>query len=230
MPAADFALDGTPDFLRLDDEADRRAFTNWFTFLAEAQYFQAPSLLPKEINDCAALIRFAYREALREHSGDWADSLHLAEVPPLASIGKYRYPFTPVGAGLFRVKPGPFRPADVSSGAFAQFADAETLMRWNTHLVTRDLERAQPGDLLFFEQLNQNLPFHAMIYLGASRVEQSPETWIVYHTGPDRKDPGEIRRPSIAEMNSHPLPQWRPFPGNRNFLGVYRWNILRDSS
>jgi hypothetical protein len=39
----DFAADGTPDFLRLEDPADRQAFTAWFTFLAEVPYYQAPS-------------------------------------------------------------------------------------------------------------------------------------------------------------------------------------------
>ena len=32
--------DGTPDFLRLHDPADRRAFRQWFTLLAEWQYFR----------------------------------------------------------------------------------------------------------------------------------------------------------------------------------------------
>jgi hypothetical protein len=26
----------------------------------------------------------------------------------------------------------------------------------------------------------------------------------------------------------HPDPRWRPTPSNPNFLGVYRWNILRE--
>ena len=42
LDAGDRAGDGTPDFLRLDDEHDRQAFRRWFTYLAEAQYFQAP--------------------------------------------------------------------------------------------------------------------------------------------------------------------------------------------
>ncbi|MCW5980599.1 MAG: DUF1175 family protein [Bryobacteraceae bacterium] len=227
---SDFARDGTPDFLRLDDQADRAAFVAWFTFLAEAQYFQPPEAAQKEIVDCAALIRFAYREALREHTGEWAAGLRLAGVPATPAVAKYRYPFTPLGGALFRVRPGAFRPADLSDGAFAQFADAQSLKRWNTHFVGRDLDRAQPGDLLFFEQLNQQLPFHAMIYLGPSRVEGGPENWIVYHTGPDGDEPGEIRRPSVTELRHHPQPRWRPLLGNGNFLGVYRWNILRDMS
>src|SRR5205823_12816984 len=64
--------DGAPEFLRLDSESDRRAFRHWFTFLAESQYYREPRRVPKEISDCPALIRFAYREALREHDGAWA--------------------------------------------------------------------------------------------------------------------------------------------------------------
>ena len=33
----DSASDGTPDFLRLEDERDRKAFRSWLVWLAEAQ-------------------------------------------------------------------------------------------------------------------------------------------------------------------------------------------------
>ena len=62
--------DGTPDFLRLHDPADRLAFRHWFTLLAESQYYRGKSL--PEVDDCAALLRFAYREALRAHDAMWA--------------------------------------------------------------------------------------------------------------------------------------------------------------
>jgi hypothetical protein len=221
---SDFGGDGTPDFLRLEDAADRRAFTGWFTFLAEAQYYVAPGELPREINDCAALVRFAYREALRQHDGRWASELRLPAVPSAPQVQKYQYPFTPLGARLFRVAPGPFSAADLSGGAFAEFADAGTLVQRNCHRVGRELRRAAPGDLLFYRQLEQDLPFHVMIYLGPSQFEDGPVNWIVYHTGPS----GEIRRPSVEELLRHPSPRWRPLPGNSNFLGVYRWNILRE--
>jgi hypothetical protein len=221
--------DGTPDFLRLDRESDRRNFRLWFTFLAEVQYFRAPEEVPREIDDCAALIRFAYREALREHDGAWASALGLASMPPVPPVEKYRYPFTPLGAGLFRVRPGPFAPGDAANGAFAQFADARTLWRLNTHAAGREAGHAEPGDLLFFEQSGQDLPFHAMIYIGPSQIEPDAERWIVYHTGPSGDDAGEIRRKSLGELLRHPEPRWRPLPGNGRFLGVWRWNILRDA-
>ncbi|MEK7407620.1 MAG: DUF1175 family protein [Acidobacteriota bacterium] len=226
--SADFAGDGTPDFLRLDDEADRRAFTRWFTFLAEAQFFARPEDLPREIGDCAALVRFAYREALREHDGAWASALNLPAAPPGPGVRKYRYPFTPLGPRLFRIAPGPFTPLDLANGAFAEYADALTLVRRNCHFVSRDVRRANPGDLLFYRQLEHDLPNHVMIFLGPSPLDPGPADFVVYHTGPAGKTRGEIRRPSLEELQRHPEPRWRPAAGNQNFAGVFRWNILRQ--
>lgn len=226
MLTTDYFGDGTPDFLRLGPE-DEEAFRKWFTFLAESQYYKPPERLAVEIDDCAALLRFAYREALREHDAQWANDLELDLVASFPAVRKYHYPFTPLGAGLFRIRTGSFRSTDTSDGTFAQFADAETLQRLNTHLVSRDINAARPGDLLFYRQLEQRMPFHAMIYLGPSHFEVGTDSWIVYHTGPIGKTKGEVRRPAIQTLLRHPEPQWRPLVSNSNFLGVYRWNVLR---
>jgi uncharacterized protein YfaT (DUF1175 family) len=224
---SDRAGDGTPDVLRLDDEQDRRAFRRWFTFLAEAQYFQDAAVRPAEINDCAALLRYAYREALRAHDNGWAAAAQLPLLPGLEAVDKYQYPYTPLGAALFRVQPGPFHPSDASSGAFAQFADAQTLQRLNMHFRSGDLSQAAPGDVLFFRRDREEMPFHTMIYLGSSHMRRDDRQYVLYHTGPDASGPGEIRRPSVDEIIRHPDPQWRPLPGNPSFRGIYRWNILR---
>jgi len=226
----DTAGDGTPDFLHLDDEHDRQSFRRWFTYLAEAQYFQEPASRPPEINDCAALIRYAYREALAAHDEVWAASARLPLIPAYDSIAKYQYPYTPLGAGLFRVRDGRFEPGDLSSGAFAQFADAQTLWRWNTWFRSRDIRAAAPGDLLFFRQPEAREPFHSMIYLGESLVHPDGKRYILYHTGPDGADPGEMRRLTVDELLNFPQPQWRPLASNSSFLGVYRWNILKEGS
>lgn len=226
-PADSFA-DGTPDFLRLD-AADRQSFRHWFTFLAESIYVQKDSDRPREITDCAALIRYAYREALISHEGTWATDLHLPTAPNSPSVTKYLYPHTPLAANLFRVEPGPFTPADLSNNAFAEFADAETLRRFNTHFVSRDLSAARPGDLLFYRQTDARSPFHSMIYLGHSYFGDGDQ-WVIYHTGPMGKDPGEIRRVTIDDLKQHPDARWRPVPQNPAFLGVYRWNILREAN
>ena len=224
----DSFADGTPDFLRLDDARDRRAFRRWFTYLAESQYFQAPEARPVEIDDCAALLRYAYREALRGHEGGWAAAARLPEVPAFESAGKFQYPYTPLGAALFRVRDGAFREADAGGGAFAQFADVKTLWRLNTHFVSRRLDRARPGDLLFFRQAGDRRTFHSMIYAGESQLRPDGARYLIYHTGPDQGTAGEMRRLTVAELARFPQPEWRPLPANPNFLGVFRWNILRE--
>jgi uncharacterized protein YfaT (DUF1175 family) len=226
LSVADTFRDGTPDFLRLDDDRDRQAFRRWFTFLAETQYFQAPDARPAEIDDCAALIRYAYRETFRAHEAGWAEAAGVPVVPAFDPPGKYHYPYTPLAAELFRVRAGPLAPGDFSSGAFAQFADAQTLRRFNTHFLTRDLTLAQSGDLLFF---HHDATFHSMIYLGRSQLRPDGNLYVVYHTGPNRGDPGEIKRLTLPELLHFPQLDWRPLAANPNFLGVYRWNILREA-
>jgi uncharacterized protein len=230
---SDHAADGTPDFLRLDDPADRQAFIESFTYLAELQFFRPLDQVPAEISDCSALIRYAYRETLREHDAGWAKSLRIHGSSTLAQPAKYFYPFTPLGANLFRAADGPFRESDLKSGVFTEFADAETLRKFNTHFISRDITRAQRGDLLFYRQANQRSPAHAMIFMAESQIDDSHDQHVlrvVYHTGPIGKEKGEIRSPAVRELIAHPQPQWRPLPGNSNFLGVYRWNILRQES
>jgi uncharacterized protein len=222
--AADFTDsygDGTPDFLRLHSGEDQHAFRAWFAAIAEAQAQRPNGQLPAEIDDCAALLRFSYREALHAHDEPWLLAQHLETMAAPASIRQYQYPETPLGALLFRVKAGPFASEDLHNGSFAQFADARTLMQWNTHFIGRDIRVARTGDLIFFRQLEQNSPYHSMVVVDDA-------AWVVYDTGPIGKARGEVRRVAMEDLLHHPDVRWRPMPENSNFLGVYRWNILRD--
>ncbi len=216
--------DGTPDFLRLSDPADQAAFRRWFTLIAEYQAIRPKSELPAEIADCAGLLRYAYREALKHHDESWFTAGGIEIAAPPGEIHAWSYPHSPLGAALFRIVPGSFEPQDIRDGAFAQFADAKTLVELNAYLVGRNVRQALPGDLLFYRQFGQSSPWHSMI---VDRV--GGETLVVYNTGPDHGDPGEMRRMALTELLDHPQPQWRPLPGNPNFLGVYRWNILRGT-
>jgi uncharacterized protein YfaT (DUF1175 family) len=231
--------DGTPDFLRLTDPADQAAFRRWFTLIAEDAASRPKSEVPAEITDCASLLRYAYRESLGRHDDAWlaASGLHIGAPP--GEIGKWHYPDTPLGLALFRVREGPFGEPDLDDGAFAQFADAKTLVERNAFMVSRDVRAALPGDLLFYRQFGHASPWHSMIVtrVGSSAV-------VVYHTGPDHPphgrgpvrgdpghgNPGELRSVMISDLLDHPQPEWRPVPGNPNFLGVFRWNILRGTS
>jgi uncharacterized protein YfaT (DUF1175 family) len=223
----DYYQDGTPDFLRLSTPQDRAAFRHWFTVLAERQALSGYRL-PPEISDCAGLLRYAYREAMRHHDSTWASDSNLGALPAGADIAKYSYPYTPFGPRIFRVKEGRFTPEDLTDGTFAEFADARTLIVANAHFLTRDVGLAQPGDLLFFRQFEQSSPFHSMIFVGRSHFGDGNQ-WVVYHTGPEGKWPGEIRRVRLASLLTHPNARWRPEISNPNFLGVYRWNILREA-
>jgi uncharacterized protein YfaT (DUF1175 family) len=232
--AQDSFQDGTPDFLRLDDAPDQEAFRTWFTLIAEYQALRPANEVPAEIKDCAALLRFAYRNALREHDEVWLKKNRFEPPAAFPSIEKYHYPFTPLRASLFRVRAGSFRTADLRDGTFSEFADAKILMERNTYPLSRDVRVAAPGDILFFRQLEQNTPFHSMVFVGHSQwsdvgVEQNDNA-IVYHTGPIGSERGEMRRLRLADLLRHPSPRWRPVPGNSNFLGVYRWNILRGAN
>ncbi len=226
---SDYYSDGTPDFLRLDDPSDADSFRRWFAFLAESQFFMQPKFAP-EVTDCASLVRFAYREALRDHHTSWAAAQWLPRLPGVPDVRQYQYPHTPLGAALFRTRPGPFVPEDLRGDAFAEFADAKNLRLFNMYLVSRRLSDARSGDVLFFRQDSQRSPFHAMVYLERSSLDGSAEPLAVYHTGPIEGGPGEVRRTTLQQLMHFPDARWRPLPENRAFLGVYRWNILRGSN
>ncbi len=215
-------------YLHLDSPADREAFRNWFTAIAEYQALRDGKDVPAEINDCAALLRYSFRGALHAHTAEWLMQNKLEALGSLPSVGKYAYPHTPLGAGIFRITPPESGKDDKAD--YAEFADAKTLWRFNTFLVSRDVRMAHPGDLLFYRQLEQNSPYHSMIYVGRSRLADAHAEGaiVVYHTGPLGKSRGEMRRVALNELMQHPSPRWRPVPGNSNFLGVYRWNILSE--
>ena len=218
--------DGTPDFLRMHSAADRAVFRAWFAGLADTAATLQAERLPREIDDCAALLRWCYRNALHAHDEAWLATMPFDAMPPLTSIQQYVYPLTPLGSGLFRVRSGPYVAADRANGSFTQFADAKTLWRWNTFFVGRDVRAARTGDLLFFRQLEQGEPYHSMIVTGAGH------DWVVYDTGPIGEGRsvrrGEVRRMTLDDLMHHPDTRWRPISSNSNFLGVYRWDVLRE--
>jgi len=98
QPWTDRFADGTPDFLRLTDPADQAAFRQWFTAIADYQAVRPRADVPTEISDCASLLRYAYREALKRHDDTWFAATGM-DVPALpGEIRAWRYPETPLGA------------------------------------------------------------------------------------------------------------------------------------
>ena len=195
--------------VRLADESDRAAFRAWFVLLAEAQFErQTP-----DVTDCAALIRHAFREALRAHTPEWLRGAQLPFTPRFADVRSA--PKTANGSWpLFKIAAEP-------QPKYAEFADARTLIRFNTQEIGRDTRALRPGDLLYFRQPAQREPDHLMVFVGRSQFDPG-EDWVVYHTGPDENGPGEVRKVRLSDLAGHPAPRWRPLPSNANFVGVFR--------
>lgn len=231
---ADSFHNGTPDFLRLTDADDRESFRRWFAALAERESLVPAEELPKEIVDCAALLRFCYREALKAHDASWLSAMNWQGLPVIPAVRKYQVPFTPMGAAIFRIKSGSFAADDLHNASFAEFADAKTIQRLNTYFVSRDTAALRPGDLLIFRQFDGRSPYHSMVFVGPSQLgnldtaESVKSDWLVYHTGPTAGGAGEMRRTTLKALLQHPDARWRPIGSNPNFLGIYRWNILRE--
>ena len=178
--------------------------------LADAAYYRA---VPEAV-DCAALIRYAAREALRPHSPEWRRRAGLPVVPALPDV-RLPPPAAESLYPLFRVSEDPGEP-------LAEFADARTLVRFNTRLVSRDVGALRPGDLLYFHQPAQQQPDHLMVFVGPSSLDPSAHDFVVYHTGPDGSDTGEVRKVRLGSLLRHPAPRWRPVPANQAFVGVFR--------
>ena len=195
------------------DDSDRAAFRAWFTYLADAQFERRSD----DVTDCASLVRHAYREALRPHSAAWFQA---AKLPRLVSFPDVRRtpPMKDGAWMLFTVARTPER--------YAEFADAETIVGLNARRLGRDARAAKPGDLLYFRHDDADNPSHLMVVVGDSRFDRDRRDWLVYHTGPDNGSPGEVRKVSLADLERHPSPRWRPIAANREFVGVFRLAIL----
>ena len=199
------------------DDADRAAFRHWFTYLADTQFERRTD----DVIDCASLVRYAYREALRPHTPEW---FRRTRLPQAASFPDVRQS-PPMRDGawlLFRISPA----VAGQPARYAEFADAATLVRYNARPRGRDARTAQPGDLLFFHQDGAASPDHLMVMIGASRFDRERRDWVVYHTGPDGGSAGEVRKVSLADLEQHPAPRWRPIAANPAFVGVFRLTIL----
>jgi uncharacterized protein YfaT (DUF1175 family) len=220
--------DGIPDAAELQGFADRESFRRWFTGIAEQQFYQLSDQWNAEQRDCAGLVRFAWREALRRHDRAWFLRMGAGYEAIAQDVKSYSLGNNPLGEKLFRTESGSYQPTDLTDGKFAEFADARTLKNFNTVFISRDRSQARPGDLLFFYQpWVQKFPYHVMIFLGQPHDSASgADDWVVYHTGSSPTDQGAVKKVELSVLDHHPDPRWRPLESNRNFLGFYRLKIL----
>jgi hypothetical protein len=223
--------DGIPDAAELRSFDDRENFRRWFTHIAETQFYRLSDAWNAEQRDCAGLVRFAWREALRSHDRQWFQSISgggegYEAVAP--DVKAYSLDRGPLGEKLFRADFGSFQEADLASGKFSEFADARTLKNHNVVFISRDRRQAKRGDLVFFHQpWVQKFPYHVMIFIADARHNgEGAGDWVVYHTGSSPDDKGEVKKVRLDALDRHPDKRWRPLENNPHFLGFYRLKIL----
>ncbi|TGL60873.1 DUF1175 family protein [Leptospira sarikeiensis] len=204
----DFDQDGFPDPAELRTETDRKAFRDWFIRIALSQYLKENSSWNSKERDCSGLIRFAYKESLKAHTQDWQTKTGIVLDKNLPDVREFQYPDIPyIGKNLFRI----------GDGKFGEFADAESLEKFHTFFVSRELESGLAGDILFFRSdRGVGTNFHSMILVEGE--DKNPK--LLYHTGSDRG----IKLIHAKELERSQL--FSPEKSNRNFLGVYRFRIL----
>jgi uncharacterized protein YfaT (DUF1175 family) len=220
--------DGIPDVAELHTFQDRDNFRRWFTTIAETQFYQVSDQWKAEQRDCAGLVRFAMREALRRHDRIWFQKMGPGYETVAPDVAGFDLDRNPLGEKIFRTDFGSFHESDLRNGRFSEFADGRSLKNFNSVFVSRDRREAQSGDLLFFYQpWVQKFPYHVMVVLGSPRIAPNGgQDWVVYHTGSSPIDQGTVKKVQLSVLDHHPDPRWRPVESNKNFLGFYRLKIL----
>lgn len=182
-----------------------RAFVQWFRLMIQTQ-LKRPT--PRwQQRDCAGLVRFAAAESLRLHDAQWERANGLA--PPF-----------PPELNLTVAQQGLRHQWQLGDGSYSAYASAIDLIQHNSRLVTRDINMAQVGDLLFFDQGDDQ---HLMVWLGNRIVYHNGQTAAELASG----DTG-MRALTLGELLRWRDTRWRPHSGNPNFGGVYRLHFVQS--
>lgn len=182
------------------DPSQAPLFRAWFVRIVAEQVRQGPS--PRWVHrDCAGLVRFAVAEALRPHGPAWQQasgvSGHLPQELTLAPDQ--------------RSLRNSWRQVDKSVGPFVS---ALALVQENTEFVSKEIQHALPGDLLFFDQGDDQ---HVMIWMGDH---------VAYHRGEVAPRDNGMRTVRIAALLDWKDTRWQPRVENPNFVGIFRFFFL----
>jgi uncharacterized protein YfaT (DUF1175 family) len=221
-------LDGFPEQMKLTDESDKDSFRKWFCSIAMTQLYHADDRWVDR--DCAGLIRYCTREALKKHDSRWLAEKKLMYDINISDVKKYNYPDVPlVGEKIFRIKSGDNENYLNVDSSFSEFAEAKYLISYNYEFISKDYKNVLSGDILFFSNSsNIDWPFHSMIFLGKKVFKnKSSDDYVIYHTGPSSNSEGLIKCLTISDLNKHPNKRWHVVKDNPDFLGFFRWKVLK---
>jgi uncharacterized protein YfaT (DUF1175 family) len=184
------------------DEQQTQVFRAWFVRIVGEQLRQGPS--PRWVQqDCAGLVRFAVNEAFKAHDHRWlkANGLSNRRLPPelnltaeQAGIGQHWKQFGGQGT--------------------AAYVSAIGLIQDNSRFISKEINQAEAGDLLFFDQGEDQ---HLMIFMG---------DYLAYHRGTSSPTDHGLRAVSFDQLMHWQDTRWQPRIDNPNFIGLFRFSFL----
>ncbi len=178
-----------------------RHFRDWMLRIVQEQVRQGPS--PRWVQrDCVSLVRYAVAESLRQHDARWlhANGLSAQQIPPELNLD----------AGQQNLR----HAWRMSDGSASAYVSAIGLVQENSRFVSKDINLAQPGDLLFFDQGDEQ---HLMVWMGGM---------VAYHTGTVTAQDNGLRAVPVSQLLRWKDTRWRPIHDNPNFAGIYRLAFL----
>lgn len=181
--------------------AQSQVFRAWFVRIINEQLRQGPT--PRWVHrDCAGLVRFAVNEAFKPHDARWlrANGISASQLPPELQLTRMQ---SGLGNGWTTV-----------DGRHSDFVTALALIQANSVFVSRDINQARSGDLLFFDQGDEQ---HLMVWMGR---------YIAYHRGSSNAHDNGLRAVTVPQMLQWPDPRWQPSADNPNFIGVFKLGFL----
>jgi uncharacterized protein len=184
------------------DPQQSRQLRGWIVRLVSAQIRNGPT--PRwSHRDCAGLLRFAVAESFRAHDLSWkrANGLLGLPLPPELSLDS-------AARDQLRNR---WR---LSDGSQAAYASALDIVQGNCAFRSKDWQRAQPADLLFFDHGDEQ---HLMVWMGQH---------VAYHTGSSSPQDNGLRAVNISALMQWRDTRWQPHKDNPNFAGIYRLAFL----
>ena len=224
--------DGFPDKAELLNYYDRENFRLWFVYIALSQYYHPSAFWNEKERDCAGLIRFSYKEALKRHDNKWFSSMPYLVNVKIPDVSRFNYPNIPIlGTRIFRIAPGEFKKDELDniSTFFSPYANTYNLIKYNMVRIGKEDRDIKKGDILvFYNPYDPEMMFHTMIFIGRDPIDSDDgiNDWLIYHTGPRVNDRGIIKKVRREMLRHHKDPRWRPIVSNPFFLGYFRFKIL----
>lgn len=178
-----------------------RIFRAWMVRIISAQLRSGPTPRWGQ-HDCVGLVRFAVAEALQTHDAKWrqANSLSWSPLPPELLLTQDQKQIR------HRWK--------LANGTYSTYISALELIQENTAYRGKEINQAQIGDLLFFDQGDAQ---HLMVWMG---------NFIAYHTGTETPKDNGLRALRYQDLMQWHDTRWHPSYNNPNFAGIYRLNFL----